>query len=123
VKGGFPKPLDGVTNPAQRAAIEKRNEYFQKELDPQFRKLMSDFAAGPRAQARRAIEFLELKDTFREYGDPKELTKEVEQLKKELGIKRKLSDTALRGGTAGKSTPKATSLPKDSRKSLDSAFR
>jgi hypothetical protein len=118
----LPKPLDGVTNPAQRAAIEKRNEYFHKQLDPQFRKLMADFSGGPRAQARRAIEFLELKDTFREYGDPKELSKEVEQLKKELGHKRKVGDSVLRGGNAGTSKPSSTPLPKSGSKSLQRAF-
>jgi hypothetical protein len=116
-----PKPLDGVHDPNRRASIERHNARFNS-LEKDFQALMRDFTSGPRSAARRALEFLRMREKL---ADPKlkDAVGRVKQLEGEVKAKRKLTDIPQRGRAGGKTQQVSKKLPLSGRKSLDDSFR
>ncbi len=138
----MPVPIEGITDPDKIAAIKRANARFP-ELERTFRSVLSDHQTGPRAAARRAMEFIKVTEGYnglkqaveekdKEFAtikeslekELKEAKDEITSLKTEVTKKRKLSDIPLKGdsGSATKSEPQKAPLPKDGRRSLSAAF-
>jgi hypothetical protein len=116
-----PKSLENVNDPNRRAAIEKHNAKFQA-LEQDFQEIMRDFNSGPRSAARRALEYLRMREKL---ADPKlqEAPGKVTQLRSEVKTKRRLTDLPQRGGNGGKGQAAPKTLPHSGRKSLEESFR
>lgn len=139
----MPKSLDGITDAEKISEIKKRNERFP-ELESRFQSVIRDFNSGPRATARRALEFIKATEGFSEAKDKlatkeeelatltdkheseiKALKEDNDRLREEVKTKRRISDAPLKpsvGGNGAKATPEKKPLIKDSRKSLNQAF-
>ena len=123
IGGIMPLATDGITDPKQIDAIRLHNQRFQ-ELDKSFGDLIRDMNEGPRKAARRATEYLKLRESnkilnqslstkdseFEAFKTAKEaeiakMTKEIEGLKTEVTTRRKVADAPLKP-TAGAGSPK-----------------
>lgn len=143
VEAFMPKTLEGITDPKQLDSIKKINEKFP-ERERVFQSVIRDFNSGPRAAARRALEFVKATEGLSEAKDKlatkdeevagliekhesevKSLKEDNERLRDEVTKKRRLSDAPLKpsaGGNGTKATPEKKKAPLDGRKSLGDAF-
>lgn len=139
----MPQSLEGITDPDKISEIKKRNDKFP-ELEQKFQAVIRDFNSGPRASAKRALEFVKVTEALSEVKDKmatkdeelatltenhekelKALKEDNEKLREEVKAKRRISDAPLRpnaGGNGVKATPEKKPAPKDGRKSLSQAF-
>jgi hypothetical protein len=125
----LPKPLDGVTDAAERAEIQERNRYFDQVLEPEFQKVVVDALSGPRAVARRALKYIDMREEIKSLRkvaeEKKTLDSELEAAKKEIsrmkdkrGLYGKLRDIPLKptaGTGSGKIQPRASKLSDSSK--------
>jgi hypothetical protein len=133
----LPIDITKITDPQERAKAETHNQRFQ-QLERDFSTLVKDFNTGPRAAARRGMEFIELRENFLAHqkileakeAELKAANDENAQLRKESGAKRKVSDAPFsrNGLPSGTPTSKGTKPPapklgeSNSRNSLRKAF-
>jgi hypothetical protein len=71
---------------------EKEPEKFAK-IENEFQAVLKDFNTGPRAAAKRAVEFMHLKEQVAEL---KRVKAENERLRKSVGLTRRVQDAPLR---------------------------
>jgi hypothetical protein len=139
----MPQSLEGVTDPEKLSEIKKRNEKFP-ELEQRFQAVVRDFNSGPRAAAKRALEFIKVTEGLSEAKDKlatrdeevatmvekhekelKALKEDNEKLREEVKAKRRISDITTKpsaGNGAAKATPEKKKAPVDGRRSLGDAF-
>ncbi len=138
----FPIPTTGITDPVRLEAIKKHNALYD-ELNNDFSTFIKDIGTGPRAAARRALQFLELRENNKailgsakaketEWESSKKdletnlakAKEKITQLEAEVTTRRKVIDAPLKNtaGQAGKPTPEKKPLPQGQKGGLDKVF-